>query len=372
MARPRRLYLRPAELTNFEADGDTDMNKHFWNGLCAGLIASVATATAVYAAPGEYWEITTKMEMPGMPMAMPAMTVKVCVPAGGERNPQYMQKKDDKCQMSDVKTSGNKVSWKVKCVDRGETMTGSGESTHDRDSWRGSMHMKGTSGGQQIDMAQSYSGRKIGGACDSDAQVKQAQEMVGKMCDSSRFTANDWIGRAEMFLKGNACPGKKEPLCSAVRKDAARDAGVYQMLINTEMHNNALITTACGLDLEGTRVAVCRANKSGDYGFLKANCPAEAKAYKEMARKKNCEGRSYTARSAAGCQDGGDGDDEAAEAIAEETSKARARPATGKTDQADAKGKETNKLLDAIPATGNAGADAVVEGAKKLKGLFGF
>ena len=340
------------------------MNKHVWSALAAALIA-----TGAQAAPGEYWEINTKMEMPGMPMAMPAITAKVCVPTGSEKNPQHMQPKDSKCQMNDVKTSGNKVSWKVTCVERGETMTGTGEAVHERDSYRGTMHMKGNSGGHAIDMTQTYSGKKVGGACDSEAQVKQAQEMVGKMCDSSKFTATDWIARSDMFLRGNTCPGKKEPLCAAVRKDAARDANAYQMLINTEKNNNALITTSCGLNLEATRASVCKANKDGDYGFLKANCPAEAKEYKEMARKKNCEGRSYTARSSAGCQDG---NDDAAEAMAVETSRAQAKPAAAKTGSADAKGKETNKLLDAMSNTGNAGSDAVVEGAKKLKGLFGF
>ncbi len=34
------------------------------------------------AAPGEYWEVTVKMEMPGMPFAMPATSTKICIAKG--------------------------------------------------------------------------------------------------------------------------------------------------------------------------------------------------------------------------------------------------------------------------------------------------
>jgi len=333
------------------------MNKLIWLGVCAGLIS-----TGAHAVPGEYWEVSTKMEMAGMPFAMPAMTAKVCIPAGGEKNPQNMQKKDDKCQMTDVKTSGNKVTWKAKCVDHGETMNGTGESVHERDSYHGNMHLTGQSGGQPIDMTQTYNGKKIGGACDSEAQMK---EITGKLCDSAKFTTSDWIARSEMFLKGNTCPGKKEPLCSAVRKDAVRDASAYQMLINTEKNNGALITTACGLNLEATRAAVCKANKDGSYGFLKANCPAEAKEYLEASRKKNCEGRGYTARSSMDACMSAKGGDDVEEPIAMEAA-SKNKGKQGKAGQEHADGK------DAAGGPGSLNADTVLEGAKKLKGLFGF
>ncbi len=50
------------------------MNRHYLAilGILTGLLSTAASA-----APGEYWEITNKMEMPGMPFAMPATTAKV-------------------------------------------------------------------------------------------------------------------------------------------------------------------------------------------------------------------------------------------------------------------------------------------------------
>ncbi|MBP9218270.1 MAG: DUF3617 family protein [Sterolibacterium sp.] len=317
--------------------------------------------TTAHAAPGSYWEITTKMDMPGMPIAMPAMTIKTCVPNGGEKNPQYLQKKDDKCKMTDIRTTGNKVSWKATCTENGETMTGTGEVSHERDSFRGNMHMQGKSHGQAINMTQTYSGKKIGGTCDSEEQLRELKKIADNACDSSRFTTNDWITRASLYLGNSSCPGKKEPLCAAVRRDAARDTGVYQMLIETEKSNNALITSNCNLNLEALRVSVCKANREGNYSFLKANCPTEAKEYREMARKKNCEGRSYTARNAAGCQGG---NDDAVDTMAVETSRATTRPAPAASTPHDGDQKD--------PGTGSANTDAIIEGAKKLKGLFGF
>ena len=341
------------------------MKRHLINTACSLLVALGALGTlytqSAQAAPGEYWEITTKMEMAGMPMQMPTMTLKVCVPAGSEKNPQYMQKNDGKCQLSDVRTSGNKVSWKTTCVEHGETMTGTGESIHEGNSYRGKMHLSGKTQGQAIDMTQTYSGKKIGGACDSEDQVRAIQKKVDAAMGATCDTTN-WISRSSLYLKGSTCPGKKEPLCAAVRRDAARNAQAYQTLIETEKHNNALITSSCGLDLESLRASVCKASKGGNYNFLKANCPAEAKAYLELSRK-NCAGRSYTSRAAAGCA--GDGGDDMNDAPAAASSAPSSRPSA---ESAEA---QQHKAAETAPRTA-ADVDAVIEGAKKLKGLFGF
>ena len=75
----------------------------------AGL--AIATSGWVLAAkPGKVWEM--KMELPGMPMAMPAQ--QVCVPDG---TPAGSAPSDPKCQILDQKQSGNRVQWKAKCPD---------------------------------------------------------------------------------------------------------------------------------------------------------------------------------------------------------------------------------------------------------------
>lgn len=139
------------------------MNKISTIGLALLLGAYTSTATA---APGEWWEITSKTEMPGMPFKMPETTVRVCVANDAASDPrQTMQDKD--CKMTDIKTSGNKTTWKMRCVRDGEVMNGDGEFVGNADSYKGVTRLKGTSDGQAIDMTSSYRGKRVGPKCDS-------------------------------------------------------------------------------------------------------------------------------------------------------------------------------------------------------------
>lgn len=124
-------------------------------------------SAAAYAAPGEYWEVTSKTEIPGMPFAMPATTVKVCVPKGGANDPRKTSS-DKECQISDVKSVGNKTSWKVRCDRKGEVMTGIGEQTTADGSYQGKVQFSGKSGGQDVNMSSVFSGKRVGGSCESN------------------------------------------------------------------------------------------------------------------------------------------------------------------------------------------------------------
>ena len=200
------------------------------NSIVGVMLGCMLASGAAWAEKGEYWEVTNKMEMKGMPFAMPAQTNKVCLAMGAEKDPQRTQK-DSNCQMTDIKTSGNTVRWKAKCVENGETMTGDGETTHERDSYHGTMRMKGKSGGEPMEMVTSFSGKRIGGSCDTEAQVKQAKaqmdsavaeqnKMLAKTCDTSRYkTGAEWAANSGMFLSNPpVCPGKKEDVCKALRR----------------------------------------------------------------------------------------------------------------------------------------------------------
>ncbi len=328
---------------------------------CLAFAVTVFSAAA-FSAPGEYWEVTSRMEMKGMPFAMPAQTIKVCMPQGGEKDPKRMQDKKSNCEFTDVKTSGNTTSWKGKCVMDGETMSQVGEATHERDSYHGTMHMTGKSKGHEMDMKTTYSGKRIGGSCDTEELAKKAQaqakDTMDKMCDTSDFNASKWVSSAHLFIAPQpTCPGKKEALCDAVRKDAPRDADVYQHLVIMEKNNGNLITKACGLNMDATTKALCKTINGKNYRTLSAYCPAEAKAYREAARKKECEGRSYTAHeNLSKCLNGQDGDDNADE---ETQSKGEAS-------------KTNNPAQSVIDSAKKLNGESVIDGAKKLKGLFGF
>jgi len=100
------------------------------------LIAGLACMNGLFsmntfAATGELWEVTFKMEMSGMSVAIPATTMHICIPKGAEKDPRLstprQSPKSNNCKFSDVKTSGNRTSWKVRCFHHGNVMSGSGE-----------------------------------------------------------------------------------------------------------------------------------------------------------------------------------------------------------------------------------------------------
>lgn len=340
-------------------------------------IASLACAASAFSslalgAPGEYWEVTSKMEMAGMPFAMPGQTMKVCIVRGAERNPPP----DKECETSDVRVSGNKTLWKVRCTKNGEIMNGSGEMSGNMDQSEGSLRLSGKSGGQNVEMTMKHRSKRLGGACDSDemankmkAQGNKAREQI---CDTARLKkTTDWIGSASLFLNEQSCPGKKAPLCDAVRRDAPRDASVYQYLAMTEKSNGGLITRGCGLNMVAITASQCQSLNAANVNVLAAYCPAEAKTYREAARRKGCEGRRYTARANLDkCLSGGTTTGVQGVAVKSPAMATNAGKATGVVDvAADEQEFKGSASKSKLPAPG--AGDPVMDRAKKLKGLFG-
>jgi len=104
------------------------------------------------------WEITSQVKMQGM--NMPAQTFTQCitkdnmVPQNNEPNPQG----GGSCTVSDVKTSGNTVSWSVVCQTGGGEMKGKGKITYQRDRFKG----ESTAEMMGMVMVTEMSGRRTG------------------------------------------------------------------------------------------------------------------------------------------------------------------------------------------------------------------
>ena len=133
------------------------MNKLLWGMAIFGLMGSAS----VWAdGSDELWEVTTKMEMPGMPFAMPAQTSKICMKKGNEKDPNNAvpKNRDQDCKMGDVKVSGNKSSWTMKC-DGMNQMTGEGEMTRGEGTYSGKTIMHAIDGGE---MKMVYEGKRVG------------------------------------------------------------------------------------------------------------------------------------------------------------------------------------------------------------------
>lgn len=89
------------------------------------------------------WEITMKMEMPGMPMEMPPFTHTQCLTQKDfvpDSSQQQQQSPD--CEKVNVKTSGNTVTWSTKCNSGNGDAMGSGSITYSGKTFNGTMKVK--------------------------------------------------------------------------------------------------------------------------------------------------------------------------------------------------------------------------------------
>jgi hypothetical protein len=107
------------------------------------------------------WEVKTEMEMPGMPMKMPAMTTTQCITREQADDPQRSVPQGrgapNNCKVSDYKVTGNKVTWSMKC-EGPDAMSGTGEITYGENTYDGVMKM--VREGQTMTMK--YTGKRLG------------------------------------------------------------------------------------------------------------------------------------------------------------------------------------------------------------------
>ena len=123
-------------------------------------------APAALAAPPEMqpglWEISSKMESPGMPR-MPPQVMRHCYTKKDLEDAQRTvpRGEDKSCQVRDYKLQGNTATWNIEC--KGETsMTGSGTMTFAAQAYSGSMKSRSRHDGRTIEMTQSWSAKRIG------------------------------------------------------------------------------------------------------------------------------------------------------------------------------------------------------------------
>ena len=133
-------------------------------GIVISIVLLIGAAGAEpYMNPGK-WEITTKTEMAGMPPQSlthtQCITAKDMVPMSKDAN--------NECQVTDMKTRGNTVSWKISCGGQGGKMNGTGQVTYSGNSMNGVMDMTIVSYGTKVRNV--LSGRRIG-ACDGQSNA---------------------------------------------------------------------------------------------------------------------------------------------------------------------------------------------------------
>lgn len=96
------------------------MNRIF---LAAAILAPLAASAADGMRPGLY-HYTMKMEVPGMPYAVPPMTMQHCLTqADLDKGKQYESQQNRDCETKNLRQSAGKVHYEMACKD-GTTGTG--------------------------------------------------------------------------------------------------------------------------------------------------------------------------------------------------------------------------------------------------------
>ena len=127
--------------------------------VAGGVLAFALTPMALAQGTDDLYEVTVRMEMVGMPMQMPAMTQRSCVKKGGSDADAVPRQ--DNCKVTDAKRVGNKLTFAMVCTGR-DAMTGTGEMTYAGDGYAGTIRMKGKMEGQDMEMTQAITGRRVG------------------------------------------------------------------------------------------------------------------------------------------------------------------------------------------------------------------
>lgn len=377
------------------------MKKLFTGMMLLGVMNSAAVLAA---GSDELWEITTKMDVKGM--AMPMATQTSCLPKGGAYKPEKGSR-DKNCEMTDIQVSGNTTKWKMHCSGK-DAMEGSGEMTRTADTMNGTIKMSMKNG----QMTQVMSGKRVG-TCDAAAERKKIDDQMGAMmedvCSAQVGGALASGGREpkmpELFAQKEKCAASKPSLC----EKAQTFAGGYDGY-NVYAKSKGWVAKECGISLEAKRAALCQTAVSDKKNaFFSENCPAEIKVLCKQSlsdrkfgtvakycpveakalSEKNCGawGRDYTSdhdndyapicskysKNKVSYGDEGDNELAAEDEGGNELAGKKGADSTsskgssaGKSKESAAARKEEKSSMSDNPA------GAVLDGAKKLKGLFNF
>jgi hypothetical protein len=262
------------------------------------IVPAVAFGQASKAKPapaandqGEMWEITTRMEIAGMPMAMPAHTNRICL--GKQASDEQFVPKNEDCKVTESRRSGNTLHYKMVCTGK-NPMTGEGEITHAKDAYNGRMRMTGKMEGESMDMTQTFSGKKLGD-CTGTIQnqvAKARSDADASLAEVCRGGVQKLM--TDMFFQpGAGCASQKAEFCGEVSKvaTAAREPAGYTAL-RARTHDPAAAFKACNQDFAAVNRAACaKGAETRNLEFIASGaCDDDVRRIGESG----CRGRSFT------------------------------------------------------------------------------
>ena len=129
---------------------------------------SVCHADAMPIRAGQ-WEITVKLDMPGMPVVPQPMTISNCVTEEQIKNPEAAmaslnspREGGGNCKVGKYKLDGKIATWTMNCTGV-NTMKGEGRITFDNaDAYHGTVKMQMTGPQGDMSMTQNMQARRVG------------------------------------------------------------------------------------------------------------------------------------------------------------------------------------------------------------------
>lgn len=293
------------------------MKKHFFASALLAALPLAATAQT-----GELWEITSQMNIPGMPAGMGAQTQRVCQGDDPERRAAAEKKDRQECKVVDKKQTATSLTVTMKCKDG--TMTIDQQYNAARTEFKGSMKMTSKEG----DFTVNTTGRKVG-ECNvqqaakerdekSAAMKKQVDAAMAQGAAATRQYADGQIKQCNTALDDmqwrqfhvyGQCYKKTDAQCKRNMDDFNKmspeiwkscTARVAEFCKRYQTQEGFLKTKAdadaaegCGVTTAAIKAAECpRAAQSQSLAFLGSFCPVEAKPIAQ----EHCVQRDYTSR----------------------------------------------------------------------------
>jgi hypothetical protein len=129
--------------------------------VCAGIalaFAYAASAPALAQAKDDLWEVSTKMEMPGMPMAMPPQTNRFCL-GKNRKDEDFVPKQGGDCRVLESKRVGNRFTYRMECSGNNPAVV-EGAINFGNNAYDGQMRMAMKGSNDAMNMT--FSGRRVG------------------------------------------------------------------------------------------------------------------------------------------------------------------------------------------------------------------
>ena len=245
------------------------------------LACGVVSLPAAFAQQGSgiRYQVTSKMEMTGMPFAMPAQTSEVCGPKNAAA--ESLVPKQKNCTVSDYRVSGNRSSFRMECTGK-DAMTGTGEfEMLGANGYRGKMTMD--TEGQQ--MVMNFEGKRLGD-CDYAKEGPQAKAdaMMAKSCgEMLQESGVGLLSIGEQFTAPNRmCTTQKAAYCKKVAPMAddlkavlakdAMEASIRKQGVTQPSQWDTF--QACGMSRASILAKDCaKAESVGNYDFIGTLCP---------------------------------------------------------------------------------------------------